>query len=140
MSANDTANVTTPMPTRWRVAKLAAIWIVGCSFAGVVVAMVNGEFGSIVFAIVGVFVGLSGAISHCVLIRRVSFRRRSDFEKAAILWVAAMVLPGAWAVFGALNSDAPIDRYYLIYFGGGIAVFALVASVCIALFEARWSV
>jgi hypothetical protein len=127
------------MPT-WRgIAKLAAIWIVGCSFAGVVVAMINGEFGSIVFVIVGVFVGLSGAIAHCVLIRRGSFRRRSNFEKAAFLWVGAMVLPGAWAVFGALNSHAPVGSPYLIYFGGLIAVFALVASVCITLFEARWS-
>jgi hypothetical protein len=102
--------------------------------------MINGEFGSIVYVIVGVFVGLSGAVSHCLLVRSESFKRRSIIAKAAILWVGAMILPISWAVRGALDSHVPVGKYYLAFFSGGIALFALVAAICISMLEARSSV
>jgi hypothetical protein len=127
-------------PSSWRVARLAMIWLFGCSLAGLIIAMINGEFGSIVYVIVGVFVGLSGALSHCLLVRRASFRRRSKVTKAMFVWVGAMIIPLAWTVVGALDSNAKVSGDYVFIFGGGIAVFALVASICITAYDARRSV
>ena len=131
---------TLPPPSSWRVARLAVIWLLGCSLAGIIIAMINGEFGSIVFVILGVFVGLSGALSHCLLVRRASFIRRSEVAKAMIVWIGAMIIPLAWTVAGALNSNAKVSGGYVYIFGGGIAVFALVASICITGYDARRSV
>jgi len=116
------------------------IWLFGCSLAGIIIAMINGEFGSIVFVIAGVFVGLSGALSHCLLVRRASFSRRSEVTKAMIVWIGAMIIPLAWTVVGALNSKAKVSAGYVYIFGGGIAVFALVASICITAYDARRTV
>lgn len=131
---------TLPLPSSWKVASLATVWLVGCSLAGLVIAMINGEFGSIVYVIVGVFVGLSGAISHWLLVRRASFRRRSEIMKAVILWIGAMIIPLMWTVIGALYSNAKVSGDYVFIFGGGIAVFALVASICITAYDAGRSV
>ena len=123
-----------------KIAKLAASWLFGCSAIGFVVASINGEFGSIVFVIVGVFIGLSGAICHSVLTRRPRFARQSAVAKAAILWVGAMIIPMAWTILGALNSKVPVGARYVVFFCGSIAATALVASICITLYEGRRSV
>jgi MFS family permease len=121
------------VPNRRRVVILSATWILGCSFAGLVAAMIDGEFGSLALVGIGLFTGVSGAISHCILIRRFSFRRRSKLAQAVTLWSGASVLPVAWALLGVMNSTRPVAWYYLIYIVGGIAAFALLAAACITL-------
>jgi hypothetical protein len=110
---------------------LTAIWILGCGFVGLVAAMIDGEFGSVVLVAIGLFTGISGAIAHCILIRSVGFRRRSQLGQVLTLWAGAAALPVAWASLGMLNATRPVPWQYLIYFVGGIALFSLVASACI---------
>ena len=139
MFAVDPSTEASPRPC-WRdVLKLVALWIVGCSLAGVLAATFSGQFGSVVFVIVGVFVGLSGAISHCILVQLAAFRRSSNTVKTITLWIGAMTIPLAWTVLGALDSTHPVGPNYVIAFSGGIAAFALVASISITLYETRWS-
>jgi hypothetical protein len=123
-----------------KIAKLAVFWLLGCSGIGFVAASIYGEFGSIVFVIMGVFVGLSGAISHGVLARRPRFARQSTVAKTAILWIGAMIIPMAWTIRDALNSNVPVGVPYAIIFCGSIAAMALIASICMTLYERRWSV
>jgi uncharacterized membrane protein len=124
----------------WKIAKLAAFWLFGCSAIGFVVASISGEFGSIVFLIMGVLVGLSGAICHSVVALRPPFARQSAAARFTILWVGAMFIPMAWTILGALNSNVPVGDRYVVFFCGNIAAMALVASICITLYEGRRSV
>jgi hypothetical protein len=140
MSITDTATENSHPPTWAHVAKIAIFWLIGCSAVGIIAATINGEFGSIIYVGVCVLVGLSGAIFHSVLARRPSFLRLSPVPKAAILWIGAMIIPMAWAILGALTSNVRTDMSYVVLFFGGIAAVALVASICITLYEGRWSV
>jgi hypothetical protein len=139
LNALDPTPGSSPRPT-WRDnLRIAALWVVGCSVVGFLAATYNGEFGSIVYVFIGVLVGISGAITHCVLVGRDAFRRRSDTFKAIALWIGAMTLPLVWAGYGTLTSTRPIDGSYYVVFGGEIAIIALIAAVAMMLFEARWS-
>jgi hypothetical protein len=79
------------------------------------------------------------AICHSAFARRPHFMRLSPIAKAMVLWIGAMILPMAWTVLGALNSSVPVTAHYVAFFCGGIAAMALVASVCLTLYEGRWS-
>jgi hypothetical protein len=68
----------TPQPASWlTIAKIAAVWLLGCPLAGVALALISGEFGSIGFVVIGLYVGVFGALFHALLSRRRGFLRQS---------------------------------------------------------------
>jgi hypothetical protein len=90
------------MGSRFRQASVAALlWLVACSLAGIGLAVVSGQHGSIVFALFGVATGVCGALSNGALLLFPSFQTMSQLYRVAAVWVGTMA---AFAVVAALFS------------------------------------
>jgi hypothetical protein len=138
MNVADSTTVASPVPGWRKVAKLAAIWMFGCSFTGLAMALIGGDFWSTRFIGSGALVGLSGAVVHSFLIRRKGFRRLSVPAKGTALWAGAMVIPIAEKIYTAHQHCIADGFFYVMTMGvAGFAVFTFVASACITLYEAH---
>jgi hypothetical protein len=83
----------TPNAPSWRTtASVAAVWLVGCPLAGVLIGLLSGEFGSIGFVVIGTCVGVLGALFHVLLTRNAMFLRRS-YPSQVVIAAAAPALP-----------------------------------------------
>ena len=86
----------------WRLAALASfLWLFVCTAAGVLIAVISGEHGSVVFAIFGLLVGISGAIASAALLLWPSFRIYSPVQRTLTMWGAGLV---TFVVAGAILS------------------------------------
>ena len=87
--------------------RVVVLWVVGCALGGVVVASINGEFGSILLAGFGVALGLAGAVSHVLLLFVPAFRSRPILTQSLLLWLATLAILLALSVLVALPSERP---------------------------------
>jgi hypothetical protein len=58
------------------IAKIVAVWLLGGPLVGVLLALMSGEFGSIGFVVIGLYVGVCGALFHALLSRNRGFLAR----------------------------------------------------------------
>ena len=78
---------------RWRItALIAAVWVLGCPIAGIVLALLGGEFGSIGFVVIGLYVGIVGGILHALLSRN-SWFLGNRYSLQVLMTTAAAALP-----------------------------------------------
>jgi hypothetical protein len=63
------------------------IWLLVCVVASFVVIARLGDYGSIAHLLVGLGLGLTGAISHAVLSASAAFRSRDTIRRALLNWL-----------------------------------------------------
>ena len=109
----------------------ALLWVIGGVIVGFLGAILYGEIGSIVLATAGVIIGISGAISHSILILAQFFSFRYLFARVGALWIGAMILPTVWILQDVLRSKggAPENWRTLEYFGPLLGVPALLGAI-----------
>jgi hypothetical protein len=59
----------------WQRAVIAALWLISPALMGFLAAIISGEHGSVVFVVVGLYVGVSGALSYLLFPLFPPFRR-----------------------------------------------------------------
>jgi len=101
------AHSSNPKPSLKLLVRVVVLWVVGCALGGVVVASINGEFGSILFAGFGVALGLAGAVAHVLLLLIPAFRSRPIVTQSLLLWLATLAALLALSVLVALPSEEP---------------------------------
>ena len=123
-----------PVPSlSWKQIAIAmAAWLVGCVGVGFAIAAFIGEHGSIVWAILGFAIGLSGAMAHSALLFLASFRSQSHLRQAIILWLATVfALVALVLVYQALSSEkAPTHsvKEICLFFSIYVAAPTLLAA------------
>ncbi len=65
------------------------IWLLVCLVASFVVVAQLGDYGSIAQLLVGLGLGLTGAVSHAVLSASVAYRNRGTIPRALLNWLLA---------------------------------------------------
>ena len=124
----------------WRATlRVVVLWLLLCSGIGLLAAFASGEFGSIIYLMTGVVVGLSGAITHAALLRAKSFRSGSGIRRVLWLWVGATVLPAIWVILGELTSVVPVKslRSDVILFLCPILAIALLGACALNQLDRR---
>jgi len=96
-----------PKPSLKLFVRVVLLWVVGCALGGVVVASINGEFGSILFAGMEVALGLAGAVAHVTLLFVPAFRGRPIVTQSVLLWLGTLAALIALSILVALPSERP---------------------------------
>lgn len=92
-------------------ALVALIWFIGCPLAGAIAAEIGGNFGSIGFVVVGLYVGVLGGIAQALLIRSRVFLRISYHLQV----LTAMVMPLLVLVWGAVEFEMSLSALVLFF-------------------------
>jgi Kef-type K+ transport system membrane component KefB len=112
------------------------IWLLVCSVAGYVVVARLGEYGSIARLLVGVGLGLAGAISHAALSASAAFRSSGIIRRALLTWLVGYSAFVAIAIF-LLNPAAKMNsprfwpeafKFYVVNTGGPMLLLSLVVA------------
>lgn len=121
----------------WKRAAIAVMWLVGPILMGILAATVSGEHGSIVFVVIGLYVGVPGAISYLLLPLFSRFRRLGGLGRFVSYTVAATlptVACASYVVMGDSRSTAS-----LFFFMSGIAAgFACICAMLVAQVASLW--
>ena len=103
----DAPNTKVAHRPRWRqVATAVFLWLFGCSLIGLFVAAINGEHGSILFAMFGIAIDC-GALSHSVFLTLPWFHASRPAVQALAVWAGTAVLLFVFAAFSASQSEGP---------------------------------
>ena len=87
----------------------ALIWLLVCLVASFVVIARLGDYGSIAHLLVGLGVGLAGAISHVTLFASAAFRSRDAIRRALLNWLLGYSIFVAMALV-MLNFGAKVNN------------------------------
>jgi hypothetical protein len=118
----------------WQRAVIAAVWLIGPVMMGILVATISGEHGSVLYVVVGLCVGVSGAISYLLLPLLSPFRRLKGIGRIAVC-AGVAVLPTV--VFSAYVARSGSSRFF--YFTSGVAIaFLCICAVLVSLLESRF--
>ena len=128
MNANDVDGPQIAKPNPVIVVYAALLWILGCPLVGVGVAACIGEHGAIVFAILGLAVGVAGALAHVALLLTRHFNKRAPFVRCLIVWVSTLSILMIVALVIAFRADTQGDAV-LKDWASFIAIYALVPSL-----------
>ena len=121
----------------WRRAAVAILWLAGPIFMGFLAATISGEHGSIVFVIVGLYVGIPGAISYLLLPLLLPFRKLGGLGRFVTYTVSAILPTVACAAYAALTNSRSTGSFFL--FMSGIAIgFAGTCALLVMQIESRW--
>ena len=116
----------------WRQILLAVpLWFLGCSLLGMLIATVYGEFGSIVFVIIGIAIGSCGGISHAALLLLSRFRALPALQRYISVWFVSMTL---FLALGVALSWSPRE---LLVISLSVAVPTMLVSIGVDLVLAR---
>jgi hypothetical protein len=118
-------------------AAIAALWPVSSLLMGILAAAFSGEHGSIVFVVVGLYVGVSGAISYFLLPLLSPFRRLESLGRIVTYTVLAILPTIVCAAYVVLsNSRLTTSLFFSI---SSIATgFACICAVLATQVESRW--
>jgi hypothetical protein len=106
-------------------------WFVGCTSLGVLVVVLVGEFGSIVFLTMAFLIGLSGAIGHTVFNGTEFFGRCSFSTQVVLLACSGIVIPAFWLLATGTFAEPRDGAQVLIYFFGPMIGMSVAAAFCI---------
>jgi hypothetical protein len=116
----------TPKSVSWRTTALvASVWLFGCPLAGIVAAFLSGEFGSIGFVVMGLYVGVLGALIHAVLSRSAAFLGFT-YPSQVLISSGAAALPLLLFSLATVGTGSIIG--FVRVFGLPICVFATGAA------------
>jgi hypothetical protein len=119
----------------WRRAVIAALWMIGPVLMGFLAAMISGEHGSVVFVVVGLYVGVSGAVSYLLLPLVPPLRRLGAIGRTASIAAGAALPTIAFSAYFALSGSSP----WFFNFEAGLAVaYACICALLISQVEFRW--
>lgn len=117
----------------WRRFAMAAVWLIGPVLMGILAATISGEHGSVLFVAVGLYVGVSGAVSYLLLPLLPRFRRLGGTQRIAVsAGVAALPTVVLSAYF------APSAAWFFNVESGTAIVFACICAIVVAQLESRW--
>lgn len=128
----------------WQRAAVLALWIFVPIFLGVVRASFNGEHGSVVFVLVGFYVGIAGAISYLLFELIPQFRRLGSVWRLTISTVAAAMPTVIFLIYDSFAPHTyPITpgarASYLALMSGTATAFAFIAAIIITGIASGWS-
>jgi hypothetical protein len=112
------------------------IWLLVCLVASFVVIARLGDYGSIAHLLVGLGLGLTGAISHAVLSASVVFRSRDTIRRALLNWLLGYSIFVAIALL-LLNLGAKVNnprfwmetfKFFVVYTGGPMLLLSFVVA------------
>ena len=141
---NDSAEVPGPRTAPlWRRLILAGLLPV-CTVAIGAAAIVGGDIGSIVFAVVGLYVGVAGFAAYLLMSLLIPYRRLGMLGRFATLAVAAALPPIAclaydsfyWPYARSVPPASIASGFYLM--AGTAAVLAIIGAGVVTLVESRW--
>jgi hypothetical protein len=119
----------------WQRAVIAALWMIAPVLMGFLAAMISGEHGSVVFVVVGLYVGVSGAVSYLFSWLVPPFRRLGAIGRATIIAAAAALPTIAFCAYFALSASS----WWFFNFESGLAVaYACICALLISQIECRW--
>lgn len=112
------------------------IWLLVCLVASIVVIARLGDYGSIAQLLVGLGLGLTGAVSHAVLSASAAFRSRGTIQRALLNWllgysvfvgiVLLMLDPGA-----KMNNPGFWEetlKFFVAYTGGPMLLLSFLVA------------
>jgi hypothetical protein len=104
---------------------IEGVWIIGCPAAGSLIAMMSGEFGSVLFAILGLYVGILGALASLILWRSRWFRALQYTGKVALCSLVVSIPILALLRFEDTSTAA---RVFLVGYALRVSALAVGAS------------
>ena len=112
------------------------IRVLVCFVASLVVIARLGDYGSIVQLLIGLGLGVTGAISHAALSASAAFRSRGTIRRALLNWLigysifAAIALPllNPWANAGTPEFWMEAFRFFVVYTGGPMLLLSFVVA------------
>jgi hypothetical protein len=105
---------------------------------GFIVAVMSREHASVGFIIVGVVVGISGAVSYLLLPWCPPFRRLSALGRLVTSAVTAALPTVAFGAYAAFSKSAPLDVASLLNFTSIAMGFASISAMLVARVESWW--
>ena len=121
----------------WKRAAIATLWPVSSLLMGFLAATLSGEHGSIVFVVVGLYVGVSGAISYLLLPLLSPFRRLEGLGRIVAYTVVAILPTVACSAYVALSNSRLATSFFFSM--SGIATgFACICAMLATQVESRW--
>ena len=128
----------------WRHAALALLWPVCTVVMGWIAASIGGGGGSVIALIVGIYVGIAGAISYVLLAFVASYRSLGRLGRLAASTTTAALPPIAFLGYSVFtlptepgSPAAHASFFYMVV--GTATVLACIGAVLVAYVESRWS-
>jgi hypothetical protein len=128
----------------WQRAALFALWIVIATLLGVIEAIIDAEHGSVVFVVVGLYVGIAGAITSLLLSFVPHFGRLTRVGRVLTSTVVASLPIVLFLTYDSFaRTPYPMTAVarasYLALMGGTATVVAFIGAIVIAAIESRRS-
>ncbi len=128
----------------WRRAALALLWPICTVGMGWIGASISGGGASVIVLIVGIYVGIAGAVSYLLLPLVASCRSLGRPGRLAASTTAAALPPIAFLAYSVFSlptqPGAPGAHASFLYMVAGTAtVLAFIGAVLVAYVESRWS-
>jgi hypothetical protein len=132
-----------PISLRRRAA-LALLWPVCTVVMGWIAASIGGGGASVIVLIVGIYVGIAGAVSYVLLPFCASFRSLGRPGRLAVSTTAAALPPIAFLGYSVFSLPTqpglPAAHASFFYMVAGTAtVLACIGTVLVTYVESRWS-
>jgi hypothetical protein len=121
----------------WKRVAIAALWPVSSLLMGFLAATLSGEHGSIVFVVVGLYVGVPGAIGYLLLPLLSLFRRLGVGGRIAAYTVVAILPTVACSAYAAL-SNSQLKASFVLLMSGIATGFACICALLATQVESRW--
>ncbi len=113
----------------------ALVWLVGGAAIGIALAALVAEHGSVVYAMLGATVGVTGAVAHCGLLSILAFRTQPALWRAIVLWLTVALPLVLVAVVTASNETSPNAADTLRF-----VATAILAPLLVGAITANWLV
>src|SRR5882724_9999503 len=121
----------------WKRTAIAVLWLVSPVLMGILAATISGEHGSIVFVVVGLYVGIPGAITYLLLPLLSPFRELGGLGRFVTYTVEAILPTVACAAYVVLASSRSTPSFF--FFMSSIATgFACICAMLVTQVESRW--
>jgi hypothetical protein len=108
MNIEPFANAAVLDRVQWRRAAVAfGLWLLGSFLVGLAVASLNRGHSSILFVMFGLAIGISGAVSHAVLLSNPGFRKLPEALKVLVVWAGTITLLLLLAAYASIQNERP---------------------------------
>src|ERR1700722_5578763 len=121
----------------WKRVSIAALWPISSPWLGFLAATLSGEQGSIVFVVVGLYVGVPGAIAYLLLPLLSLFRKLGSWGRIVAFTVVAVLPTVACSTYAALSSSQ-LKASFVFSMSGIATGFACVCAMLATQVESRW--
>jgi hypothetical protein len=121
----------------WKRVAIAALWPVSSLLMGFLAATLSGEHGAIVFVVVGLYVGVPGAIAYLLLPLSPLFKKLGSWGRIAVYTVVSILSTVACSTYAAL-SNSQLKASFVFSMSGIATGFACFCATLATQVESRW--